>query len=354
MKIVSIVGARPQFIKYGPLGKKLKENFDEILIHTGQHYDEKMSDLLFRDLSIPKPEINLGIGSHSHGRQTALMLEGIEKVLLERNPDVVIVFGDTNSTIAGSLAASKLHIKVAHVEAGLRSFNKSMPEEINRILTDHCSDFLLCPTDNAIKNLKDENITKGVFFTGDIMLEAYNQNLNIAEKKTGILEELNLGEEEFFLATIHRAENTDDLKNLNNILEAFKEIKKKIILPLHPRTKKIISQNNIDINSNINVIEPVGYLDMLLLLNNCNKVLTDSGGLQKEAFFAKKECVTLRNETEWIETVEAKANFIVGADKDKIIEEALKKSSINFDEIKSPFGDGNTSQIIIDILKNSL
>ena len=354
MKIVSIVGARPQFIKYGPLGKKLKENFDEILIHTGQHYDEKMSDLLFRDLSIPKPEINLGIGSHSHGRQTALMLEGIEKVLLERNPDVVIVFGDTNSTIAGSLAASKLHIKVAHVEAGLRSFNKFMPEEINRILTDHCSDFLLCPTDNAIKNLKDENITKGVFFTGDIMLEAYNQNLNIAEKKAGILEELNLGEEEFFLATIHRAENTDDLKNLNNILDAFKEIKKKIILPLHPRTKKIISQNNIDVNSNINVIEPVGYLDMLLLLNNCNKVLTDSGGLQKEAFFAKKECVTLRNETEWIETVEAKANVIVGADKDKIIEEALKQSSINFDEIKSPFGDGNTSQIIIDILKNSL
>jgi UDP-GlcNAc3NAcA epimerase len=228
-----------------------------------------------------------------------------------------------------------------------------MPEEINRILTDHCSDFLLCPTDNAIKNLKDENITKGVFFTGDIMLEAYNQNLNIAEKKAGILEELNLGEEEFFLATIHRAENTDDLNNLKNIFEAFKEINKKIILPLHPRTKKIISQNNIDVNSNINVIEPVGYLDMLMLLNNCNKVLTDSGGLQKEAFFAKKECVTLRNETEWIETVEAKANVIVGPDKEKIITEALKQNNVNFDEIKSPFGDGNTSQIIIDILKNS-
>ena len=324
MKIVSIVGARPQFIKYGPLGKKLKENFDEILIHTGQHYDEKMSDLLFRDLEIPKPEINLGIGSHSHGRQTALMLEGIEKVLLERKPDVVIVLGDTNSTIAGSLAASKLHIKIAHVEAGLRSFNKLMPEEINRILTDHCSDFLLCPTDNAIKNLKDENITKGVFFTGDIMLEAYNQNINIAKEKSGILKEMNLEDEEFFLATIHRAENTDDLNNLKNIFEAFKEINKKIILPLHPRTKKIISQNNIDVNSNINVIEPVGYLDMLLLLNNCNKVLTDSGGLQKEAFFAKKECVTLRNETEWIETVEAKANVIVGPDKEKIIDRSIK------------------------------
>ncbi len=330
MKIVSIVGARPQFIKYGPLGKKLKENFDEILIHTGQHYDEKMSDLLFRDLEIPKPEINLEIGSHSHGRQTALMLEGIEKILIERKPDLVIVFGDTNSTIAGSLAASKLHIKVAHVEAGLRSFNKFMPEEINRILTDHCSDYLLCPTENAIKNLKDENVTKGVYFTGDIMLEAYNQNLNIAKQKSGILKEMNLENDEFFLATIHRAENTDDLNNLKNILDAFKIINKKIILPLHPRTKKIISQNNIHVNSNVTVIEPVGYLDMILLLNNCSKVLTDSGGLQKEAFFAKKSCVTLRTETEWIETVEAKANVVVGADKDKIISEALKAKHYKF------------------------
>ncbi len=354
MKIVSIVGARPQFIKYGPLGKKLKENFDEILIHTGQHYDEKMSDLLFKDLEIPKPEINLEIGSHSHGRQTALMLEGIEKVLLDKKPDLVFVLGDTNSTIAGSLAASKLHIKVAHVEAGLRSFNKLMPEEINRILTDHCSDYLLCPTENAIKNLKDENVTKGVYFTGDIMLEAYNQNLNIAKQKAGILKEMNLGDEEFFLATIHRAENTDELNNLKNILDAFKEINKKIILPLHPRTKKIISQNNISVNSNVHIIEPVGYLDMIMLLNNCSKVLTDSGGLQKEAFFARKRCVTMRTETEWIETVKAKANVVVGADKDRIISEALKDSEINFDEISSPFGNGNTSQIIVDILKNSL
>ncbi len=354
MKIVSIVGARPQFIKYGPLGKKLKENFDEILIHTGQHYDEKMSDLLFRDLEIPKPEINLEIGSHSHGRQTALMLEGIEKVLLDRKPDLVIVFGDTNSTIAGSLAASKLHIKVAHVEAGLRSFNKFMPEEINRILTDHCSDYLLCPTENAIENLKDENVNEGVYFTGDIMLEAYNQNKSIAENKSSVLKDLKLEGADYFLATIHRAENTDDLNNLTHIFNAFKEINKKIILPLHPRTKKIISQNNVSISSNIVIIEPVGYLDMIMLLNNCSKVLTDSGGLQKEAFFAKKCCVTLRNETEWVETVDANANVLVGTNKNKIVHEALKSSSINFDEIKSPFGDGNTSQIISDIIKNSL
>ncbi len=324
------------------------------MIHTGQHYDEKMSDLLFKDLAIPEPEVNLEIGSHSHGRQTALMLEGIEKVLLERKPGLVIVFGDTNSTIAGSLAASKLHIKVAHVEAGLRSFNKLMPEEINRILTDHCSDLLLCPTQNAVKNLKDETITDGVYFTGDIMLEAYNQNINIAEEKSRILKEMKLEGEEFLLATIHRAENTDDLNNLKNILDAFKEINKKIILPLHPRTKKIILQNGISVNSNIHIIEPVGYLDMIMLLNNCSKVLTDSGGLQKEAFFAKKECVTLRTETEWIETVDANANVIVGSDKEKIISEALKDSNINFDKINSPFGDGNTSQIIIDIIKNNL
>ncbi|MEO8398324.1 MAG: UDP-N-acetylglucosamine 2-epimerase (non-hydrolyzing) [Ignavibacteriaceae bacterium] len=354
MKIVTIVGARPQFIKYGPLGKKLKKNFDEILVHTGQHYDEKMSDFLFRDLQIPKPEINLEIGSHSHGKQTALILEGIEKVILEKKPDLVIVFGDTNSTIAGALAASKLHIKLAHIEAGLRSFNKLMPEEINRILTDHCSDLLLCPTENAIKNLKDENIHNGVFFTGDIMYEAYLENLNIAQKKSKILSELNLNGDQFFLATIHRAENTDQIENLKNILEAFKEIDRKIILPLHPRTKKIISQNNISVNSSIKIIEPVGYLDMLQLLNNCQKVLTDSGGLQKEAFFAKKNCITLRDETEWVETVEANVNVLCGANKNKITEEALKNSSINFDEIKSPFGEGNTSQIIIDIIKNKM
>ncbi len=354
MKIISIVGARPQFIKYGPLGKKLKENFDEILIHTGQHYDEKMSDLLFKDLSIPKPEINLEIGSHSHGKQTALMLEGIEKAILDFKPEMVIVFGDTNSTIAGGLAASKLHVKIAHVEAGLRSFNKLMPEEINRILTDHCSDYLLCPTENAIKNLNDENITHGVYFTGDIMLEAYNQNLNIAKQKSEILTSLHLEGEEFLLATIHRAENTDDLNNLSNIFTAFKEINKKIILPLHPRTKKIITQNNIEVSSNVIVIEPVGYLDMLSLLNNCGKILTDSGGLQKEAYFAKKDCITLRNETEWVETVELNANVLVGADILKIVNAAQKDSDNNFNQYKSPFGDGNTSQIIIDILKNSL
>lgn len=347
MKIISIVGARPQFIKYGPLGSKLKNNFDELLVHTGQHYDYNMSKLLFQDLNIPKPHINLNIGSGMHGKQTGAMLAEIEKVLIQEKPDLVIVFRDTNSTLAGALAASKLHIKIAHVEAGLRSFNKQMPEEINRILTDHCADLLLCPTENSVENLRKENITNNVFFAGDIMLEAFNQNVEIAKEKSNILNDLELNKNEYFLATIHRAENTDNIANLKNIISAFNEIKVKVVLPLHPRTKKILDENSILLHTNIILTEPVGYLDMLVLLDNCKKVLTDSGGLQKEAFFANKYCKTLRNETEWVETLENNFNVLCGNDKKKIITEANKKEREGKFNLKNIFGQGNISDNII-------
>lgn len=352
-KILSIVGARPQFIKYGPLGSKLKQKFEERLLHTGQHYDRNMSNLFFEELSIGEPDINLGVGSYSHGKQTAVMLEKIEDELLRFKPDLVLVFGDTNSTLAGALASVKLHIRTAHIEAGLRSFNKEMPEEINRILTDHCSDLLFCPTETAVENLKNENIDNGIFFTGDIMYEAFIVNRKIAEAKSDILKKLDLKENGYFLATLHRAENTDDLANLKNITGAFNEIDRTIILPLHPRTNKIIKENNIKLNSNIRLIEPVGYLDMLSLLGNCKKVLTDSGGLQKETFFANKFCKTLRNETEWIETLNDNKNVLCGTDPEKIKMEALKEEE-DFKTNYHPFGEGNTSEKIISIIEKNL
>ena len=352
-KILSIVGARPQFIKYGPLGKKLKQKFEERLLHTGQHYDANMSDVFFNELNIAEPDINLEVGSYSHGKQTALMLEKIENELLRFKPDLVLVFGDTNSTLAGALASSKLHIRTAHVEAGLRSFNKEMPEEINRILTDHCSDLLFCPTETAVQNLKKENIAEGIFFTGDIMYEAFIENQKIAETKSAILKKLDLKQNDYFLATLHRAENTDNIENLRNIIGAFNEIGGIIILPLHPRTKKIINENDIKLNSNIRSIEPVGYLDLLSLLKNCKKVLTDSGGLQKETFFAEKFCKTLRNETEWIETLRDNKNVLCGADTEKIRNEILKEEK-EFKTDYHPFGTGDTSEKIVSVLEKNL
>ncbi|MGB8319239.1 MAG: UDP-N-acetylglucosamine 2-epimerase (non-hydrolyzing) [Ignavibacteriaceae bacterium] len=352
-KILSIVGARPQFIKYGPLGEKLKQKFDERLLHTGQHYDRNMSGLFFEELNIAEPDINLEVGSYPHGKQTALMLEKIEDELLRFKPDLVIVFGDTNSTLAAALASVKLHIRTAHIEAGLRSFNKEMPEEINRILTDHCSDLLFCPTETAVENLKKENIDKGIFFSGDIMYEAFLENQKIAEIKSDILNKLGLKRESYLLATLHRAENTDNIENLRNIIGAFNEIDRIIILPLHPRTKKIINENNIKVNANIRSIEPVGYLDLLSLLQNCKKVLTDSGGLQKETFFANKFCKTLRNETEWVETLKENRNVLCGTDPEKIKKEALKEEG-SFKQNYYPFGDGNTSEKIISVIEENI
>uniref|UniRef100_A0A7C3RKC0 UDP-N-acetylglucosamine 2-epimerase (Non-hydrolyzing) n=1 Tax=Dictyoglomus thermophilum TaxID=14 RepID=A0A7C3RKC0_DICTH len=324
LNIVSIVGARPQFIKLAPLSKVLREEgFKETIVHTGQHYDDNMSDIFFKELEIPEPDYNLGIGSGSHGEQTGKMLIAIEEVLMKRKPDLVIVYGDTNSTLAGALASSKLHIKLAHVEAGLRSFNKMMPEEINRIVTDHLSDILFCPTETAVKNLEKEGITKGVYLVGDIMFDALMYFSRMSEEKSKILQNLKLNPKEYYLLTIHRAENTDNYDRLKNILLAIAQFRRKAVFPIHPRTRSRIKEFNLGNyldNENILLIDPVGYLDMISLEKNAFAIFTDSGGVQKEAFWLRVPCITLRDETEWIETVKYGWNTLVGANIEKILE----------------------------------
>ncbi|MCB0744213.1 MAG: UDP-N-acetylglucosamine 2-epimerase (non-hydrolyzing) [Ignavibacteriales bacterium] len=348
MKILEIVGARPQFIKAGVVSKlfRREQSITDIILHTGQHYDENMSKIFFDELEIPKPSYNLNVGSGTHGKQTALMLEGIEKVLIEEKPDWVLVYGDTNSTVAGSLAASKLHIKVAHIEAGLRSFNREMPEEINRITTDHISDVLFAPTINAINLLEKEGLKNRSHFSGDVMFDSVLHYQNVAEEKYKLKNITSL--ENYYLATVHRQENTDDKNKLQNLFTAFSNLDLPVLIPLHPRTKKLIT--NIKFNDNIKVIDPVSYLEMLLLLKNSKKVFTDSGGLQKEAYFLKKPCITLRNETEWIETLENNWNFIVGTDVDLILEKSKEQPSENQ---KNSFGDGKAGEKIVNFIKHS-
>jgi len=351
MKIASIVGARPQFIKLVPLSKEIRKFFEEIVIHTGQHYDYEMNKQFFDELNIPEPDYNLGVGSRTHAEQTGKMMMGIEKILQKEEPELVVVFGDTNSTLAGALASVKLHIPVAHVEAGLRCFDKKVPEEINRILTDHCSDFLFCPTKTSVENLKKEGIKENIHLVGDIMVDTLKQNLKIAEQKSRILDKLKLEPGEYFLATIHRAENTDNYENLKNITEAFCEIKK-IVLPLHPRTEKKLKEYKLfeKLCRNIKIIPPISYLDMLILEKNAKKILTDSGGIQKEAYILKVPCITLREKTEWVETVEDGWNILVGTLKEKIIKNA-NKFMPNIEDHKMRFGDGKTSERIVKILK---
>lgn len=346
MKIASIIGARPQFIKAAPVSREIRREHTEILIHTGQHYDHNMSRIFFDELDIPEPDYNLSIGSGLHGEQTGKMLAETEKVLLNEKPEVVLVYGDTNSTLSGALAAAKLHIPVAHIESGLRSYNKEMPEEINRVLTDHISDFLFCPTQTAVNNLAKEGITKGVYLTGDVMLDAVLHNIQIAEAKSTILATLNLEPKTYYLATVHRPSNTDNLDNLKNILEAFEELDLPVVFPLHPRTRNtILSLSPSPKTLNIKFIEPVGYLDMLKLENNAQKILTDSGGIQKEAYFLGVPCVTLREETEWVETLEYGWNMLVGSDRAKIVKYATNFSPLS--ERKFVFGDGTSSKKII-------
>lgn len=340
MKLFTVIGARPQFIKAATVSRELKKNdIAEVILHTGQHYDTNMSEIFFNELHIPLPKYNLGVGSFSHGKQTALMLEGIEKCLLDEKPDCVLIYGDTNSTLAGALAASKLHIKTAHVEAGLRSFNKSMPEEINRIVADHTSDILYAPTVNAINLLTKEGLNDKAFLSGDVMYDAVLFNLKRAEEKYLFNELIDI--DKYYLATIHRQENTDNEENLQNIFTSFSEMSLPVVIPLHPRTRNYLSR--IKYNENVKIINPVGYLEMLILLKNSVKVMTDSGGLQKEAYFLGKPCLTLRTETEWIETLDNNWNFIVGTDINLIRE---KIAVTEFGQQTSAFGDGKAAEKI--------
>ena len=355
MKIITVIGARPQFVKAAVVSRALLyyRNIEEVLVHTGQHFDKNMSDIFFEEMEIPKPHYNLDINGLSHGAMTGQMLQRVEEVYIKEKPDFVMVYGDTNSTIAGALAAKKLGIGVIHVEAGLRSFNRSMPEEINRILTDSISDILFCPTDTSIINLNNEGIRDGlvkVIKNGDVMQDAAIYYADKSEKRSTIMKQLGLRSNDFVLATLHRQENTDDLNRLTAIIKAFNNIAKevKLIIPLHPRTRKIIERENI--TTNFSIIDPVGYFDMLELLKNCKMVLTDSGGLQKEAYFFNKYCITLRNETEWVELIQNGFNQLAGADTDKILESFGMFSNIKLNKHIELYGGGKAAEIISETL----
>lgn len=369
MKVVSIVGARPQFIKAAPVSRALRQVADEVLIHTGQHYDWEMSAVFFDELHIPKPNYNLGVGSGPHGWQTGQMLIRIEKVLLKEQPDWVLVYGDTNSTLAGALAAVKpsfgkasagsaqrlrTSVPVAHVEAGLRSFNRAMPEEHNRVLTDHAADLLFCPTQMAVDNLAREGVTDGVHLVGDVMYDALLYNAALAEQRSDALTRLGLSPGGYALATVHRPRNTDDPARLQAILAALEEIGQElpVVFPAHPRTRQAIARfcpNNLQSEiRNPQLIKPVGYLDMLILEKHARLILTDSGGVQKEAYLFSVPCLTLREETEWVETVEAGWNLLVGADRAAIVRAARE-----FRPVGAPpplFGDGHASERIVALL----
>lgn len=342
MKIVTIVGARPQFVKAAVVSRALQElGMEEKIIHTGQHFDANMSEVFFTEMQIPKPEYNLDIHGLNHGSMTGRMLEKIEMLLLEENPNAVLVYGDTNSTLAGALAAKKLHIPVAHVEAGLRSFNMEMPEEVNRILTDRISSVLYAPTEQAKLNLILEGYDHfpiKIEVVGDVMLDAALFYASKVEEKES--------KEEFFLCTLHRAENTDDLDRLKNLVEGLNEIHQhtKVVLPIHPRTAKVIESTNLQLE--VEIIDPQSYFGMIQLLKNCKGVITDSGGLQKEAFFFKKPCITMRDQTEWVELVENGFNVLVGAEKDKLVDAAKSIRHEKMDFEKALYGVGDAGMKI--------
>lgn len=351
LKILTIVGARPQFIKAASISRALmKAGICEIMVHTGQHYDNGLSHIFFEELGIPTPAENLEVGSGSHGWQTGHMLIRLEESMNKYRPDGVLVYGDTNTTLAGALAAVKLHIPLSHVEAGLRSFNTKMPEEHNRVITDHVADLLFAPTQAAVSNLRREGISsQKVHLVGDIMADAVSLHLSAAIQKSRIVSELGLQDKNFMVATIHRAENTDDPKKLRNILKGFKALCEKsiIVVPLHPRTRERLKDLD-EKPGKVRFIEPVGYLDMIRLIHSARVVLTDSGGLQKEAYCLGVPCVTLRNETEWIETVEAGWNRLAGTDTDTIFKAAANFSPPGFRP--DFYGDGDTARKIVEIL----
>lgn len=348
MKVVSVVGARPQFVKAAPVSCELCGNHREILVHTGQHYDHFMSQVFFDELGIPRPDYNLEVGSANHGKQTGEMLARLEEVLIKERPDVALVYGDTNSTLAGALAAVKLHIPVAHVEAGLRSFNRQMPEEINRVLTDDISTLLFCPTETAVKNLKMEGINKGVHLVGDVMYDAALHNSKVAERKSGVLETVGLFPGRYVLATVHRSSNTDDGDNMRSIMAAFNGVEETVVFPAHPRVRKALVRWEVRGSAHVLLIEPVGYLDMLVLEKNARMIVTDSGGVQKEAYFFGVPCITLREETEWIETVSDGWNVLVGADTEAIIRQIREFQPQTIQS--QPFGDGQAGKRLVAIL----
>jgi UDP-N-acetylglucosamine 2-epimerase len=350
LKILSIVGARPQFIKAAPVSRALRPLAHEILLHTGQHYDYGLSAIFFEELHIPQPDYNLGVGSGTHGWQTGQMLMRIEEVLLAEQPDWVLVYGDTNSTLAGALAAVKLHIPVAHVEAGLRSFNRSMPEEHNRVLTDHAADLLLCPTHTAVDNLAHEGISQGIHLVGDVMVDALLYNAQLAEQQSTILSRLSLSPGHYAVVTAHRPRNTDDPARLRAIMSALEEIAQRmpVVFPAHPRTRQAMEALDYRPGPGLHVIDPVGYLDILALQKNARLLLTDSGGMQKEAYLFGVPCLTLREETEWVETVDAGWNLLVGADR-----QAIVRAAREFRPRGQPppvFGDGHASNRIAALL----
>jgi UDP-N-acetylglucosamine 2-epimerase len=358
VRAMDIVGARPQFIKLAPVLRAITRHnaahpnraIQEVLVHTGQHYDYKMSGVFFDELGLKHPDYHLEVGSGSHGQQTGEMIKRIEEVLVKEEPDIVMVYGDTNTTLAGALAAAKLRIPVAHVEAGLRSFNRTMPEEINRILTDHVSDLLFCPTPTAMENLQREGIQRGVYLVGDVMYDATFQYLELADKRSHLIDRLGVAHKDYALATVHRAENTNDPAKLRGILDGLKAVHAAglpVILPLHPRTRKALNFVNISTDS-LHILEPLSYLDMLVLEKNARLILTDSGGVQKEAWWLGVPCVTLRDETEWVETVQAGANRLAGTDPARILDHA--RAHLDSVQIRQPDSSPDAATRIIDLL----
>jgi UDP-GlcNAc3NAcA epimerase len=365
VKVITVVGARPQFVKAAAVDRAVTAfnaaattaRLDNILVHTGQHYDENMSAVFFDELHISPPATNLEVGSGPHGQQTGIMLERLEAVLGDRKPDWVLVYGDTNSTLAGALAAVKLHIPVAHVEAGLRSYNRRMPEEINRVVADVLATILFCPTDAAVKNLAKEGITSGVHQVGDVMYDSILFHVQLAERTSQAMSRLGLASKAFYLATVHRAENTDDPRRLEGILAGFARLDRPIVLPLHPRTRKTLGKKLSGLTGRVRVVEPLSYLDMLMLEKHARLILTDSGGVQKEAYWLNCPCVTLRDETEWVELVAAGCNRLAGADPQRIVSAVAHfeaaGAGLPAGRPGNLYGDGRSADKIVGILAGS-
>jgi UDP-N-acetylglucosamine 2-epimerase (non-hydrolysing)/UDP-GlcNAc3NAcA epimerase len=364
VKIVTVVGARPQFIKAAPFSRVLRQRNHEILVHTGQHYDPQLSDVFFDELRLPRPDYHLGVGSGPHGRQTGQMLDRLEEVLTRETPDLVVVYGDTNSTLAGALAAAKASVPLAHVEAGLRSFVRAMPEEVNRIVADRVSTWLFAPTSTAIQNLRNEGFAIAdegspgrhenharptAYLTGDIMYDALLQNAALARERSSVLKALALQPAGYVLATVHRAANTDDVAKLAEIFDALALLREPVVVPLHPRTRAALMGTDIEVEPPVRIIDPVGYLDMLQLQANARIVLTDSGGVQKEAYLLGVLCVTLRDETEWPETLAGSWNVLAGSDCEAILRAARRARPV----VDAPkvFGDGNAAERMVAILE---